>query len=71
MHSGDNIKFISSEEDIDMTRLPWKNVDIKLHDSLYFKIADMGNACYTHKHFSEDIQTREYRSPEVLLGQDY
>lgn len=71
MHSGDNIKFISAEEDIDMIQLSWKNVDIKLHDNLYFKIADMGNACYTHKHFSEDIQTREYRSPEVLLGQDY
>ena len=41
-----------------MTQLSWKNVKINLHDKLYFKIADMGNACYTHKHYSDDIQTR-------------
>jgi serine/threonine-protein kinase SRPK3 len=29
------------------------------------KIVDLGNACYTHKHFTDDIQTRQYRSPEV------
>ncbi|CUM64389.1 uncharacterized protein PRCAT00001991001 [Priceomyces carsonii] len=32
------------------------------------KIADLGNACWTHHHFTEEIQTRQYRSPEVLLG---
>ncbi|CBJ30526.1 Serine/threonine-protein kinase SRPK1, putative [Ectocarpus siliculosus] len=31
-------------------------------------IVDLGNACWTHKHFSEDIQTRQYRSPEVITG---
>merc|ERR1712099_69833 len=35
------------------------------------KIADFGNACWTFKHFTDDIQTRQYRSPEVVLGQDY
>ena len=30
-------------------------------------IVDLGNACWTHKHFSEDIQTRQYRSPEVCF----
>jgi hypothetical protein len=35
------------------------------------KIADLGNSCWTHKHFTLDIQTRQYRSPEVLLGQKY
>ena len=35
------------------------------------KIVDLGNACYTHKHFTDDIQTRQYRSPEVLLGASY
>ena len=29
------------------------------------KIVDFGNACWTHKHFTDDIQTRQYRSPEV------
>lgn len=28
-------------------------------------VVDLGNACWTYKHFSEDIQTRQYRAPEV------
>lgn len=32
---------------------------------LQVKIADLGNACWVHKHFTEDIQTRQYRSLEV------
>ncbi|XP_075219046.1 SRSF protein kinase 3-like isoform X2 [Lycorma delicatula] len=35
------------------------------------KIADLGNACWVHHHFTEDIQTRQYRSLEVLLGCGY
>uniref|UniRef100_A0A6B2EII2 non-specific serine/threonine protein kinase n=1 Tax=Phlebotomus kandelakii TaxID=1109342 RepID=A0A6B2EII2_9DIPT len=35
------------------------------------KIADLGNACYVDKHFTEDIQTRQYRSIEVILGCGY
>ena len=34
-------------------------------------IVDLGNACWTHRHFSEDIQTRQYRAPEVLIGIKY
>ena len=29
------------------------------------KIVDFGNACWVDKHFTEEIQTRQYRSPEV------
>lgn len=32
------------------------------------KIADLGNACWTFRHFTEDVQTRHYRAPEVILG---
>lgn len=32
------------------------------------KIADLGNACWLHHHFTDEIQTRQYRLPEVLLG---
>lgn len=32
------------------------------------KIADLGNACWTDYHFTDDIQTRQYRCPEVILG---
>lgn len=31
----------------------------------------MGNACYVDRHYSDVIQTREYRSPEVLLEGQY
>lgn len=34
-------------------------------------VVDLGNACWTHRHFSEDIQTRQYRCPEVLIGGKY
>ncbi|AMD18572.1 HBL330Wp [Eremothecium sinecaudum] len=35
---------------------------------IQIKIADLGNACWYDEHFTNAIQTREYRSPEVLLG---
>lgn len=38
---------------------------------LRVRLCDMGNACYTDNHYSDIIQTREYRSPEVILGGEY
>lgn len=35
------------------------------------EIVDLGNACWTHKHFSDDIQTRQYRAPEVIITAPY
>jgi len=32
------------------------------------KIADLGNACWVHHHFTNDIQTRQYRCPEIIIG---
>ncbi|CAN9515266.1 unnamed protein product [Ophioblennius macclurei] len=40
-------------------------------ERLRVKIADLGNACWVHKHFTEDIQTRQYRALEVLIGAEY
>uniref|UniRef100_A0A669D7X9 non-specific serine/threonine protein kinase n=1 Tax=Oreochromis niloticus TaxID=8128 RepID=A0A669D7X9_ORENI len=40
-------------------------------EKIKVKIADLGNACWVHKHFTEDIQTRQYRSLEVLIGSGY
>src|SRR3989440_972492 len=37
-------------------------------DIISVKIADLGNACWISHHFTNDIQTRQYRSPEVILG---
>ncbi|KAK7205196.1 serine protein kinase Sky1 [Myxozyma melibiosi] len=40
----------------------------KIGDLISVKIADLGNACWVSHHFTNDIQTRQYRSPEVILG---
>ncbi|XP_078677096.1 SRSF protein kinase 3-like isoform X24 [Branchiostoma floridae x Branchiostoma belcheri] len=40
-------------------------------DIIKVKIADLGNACWVDHHFTEDIQTRQYRSLEVILGSGY
>lgn len=34
------------------------------------KVVDFGNACWVHKHFTDDIQTRQYRAPEVRKGRN-
>ncbi|KAG0243492.1 serine/threonine protein kinase, CMGC group [Actinomortierella wolfii] len=41
---------------------------IRTPKTIQVKIADLGNACWEHHHFTNDIQTRQYRSPEVILG---
>lgn len=34
-------------------------------------LADFGNSCWIDKQFSADVQTRQYRCPEVILGESY
>ncbi|CAD8200635.1 unnamed protein product [Paramecium octaurelia] len=52
--------------------LKWKeHIKIKLDRDLSIKIVDFGNACWTNKHFTDNIQTREYRAPEAILGIEY
>jgi serine/threonine protein kinase len=43
----------------------------EIQPSIKVKICDMGNACWFTHHFSTEIQTRQYRSPEVILGINY
>ncbi|KAJ3379773.1 serine/threonine protein kinase, CMGC group [Lobulomyces angularis] len=43
----------------------------KINENINVKIADLGNACWIDKHFSNDIQTRQYRAPEAILGAKY
>jgi serine/threonine-protein kinase SRPK3 len=40
-------------------------------EAIRVKIADLGNACWIDHHFTNDIQTRQYRSPEAILGGKY
>lgn len=35
------------------------------------KLVDLGNSCFREKHYSDKIQTIEYRSPEVIIGHGY
>lgn len=55
------------EDDVDcVDLLPYstlKNMDAR--------ICDLGNACWVDRQFTNDIQTRQYRSPEVILGAKY
>ena len=52
--------------------LKWKDhINVRLDKNIRIKIVDFGNGCWVHKHFTDNIQTREYRSPEVLLGIPY
>lgn len=38
--------------------------NIIMPDRITVKIADLGNACWVDHHFTNDIQTRQYRCPE-------
>ncbi|GJN32268.1 hypothetical protein PR202_gb20769 [Eleusine coracana subsp. coracana] len=35
------------------------------------KIVDFGNACWADKQYTDFIQTRQYRAPEIILGAGY
>lgn len=41
--------------------------DLAVVGSCRVVVVDLGNACWTYKHFSDDIQTRQYRAPEVCV----
>lgn len=50
----------------------WKEkVKVVLNEDIKIRTVDFGNACWTTKHFTDNIQTREYRSPEAILGSRY
>jgi serine/threonine-protein kinase SRPK3 len=52
-----------NKEQFTLTKEELENLDVK--------IVDLGNACWTYKQFTSDIQTRQYRSPEVILNAKY
>merc|ERR1719160_63882 len=41
------------------------------HPTVSFKVVDLGNACWVERHFSDDIQTRQYRAPEAIIAAGY
>jgi serine/threonine-protein kinase SRPK3 len=40
----------------------------EVFDQIVVKIADLGNACWMDGEYTHVIQTRQYRSPEVIVG---
>ena len=61
------------EEEIQEIKYNEDAFDLKagLKPGFKLKIADLGNGCWTHYHFQPEIQTRQYRGPEVILGINY
>ncbi|XP_047332172.1 serine/threonine-protein kinase SRPK-like [Impatiens glandulifera] len=61
------------EEEIHGRRKGSRSTKQKLLETveLNCKLVDFGNACWTYKQFTTDIQTRQYRCPEVVLGSKY
>lgn len=45
--------------------------DGPIGEDVQVKICDFGNGCWTDHHYTSTIQTRQYRSPEVILGIEY
>lgn len=52
---------------------PEENINYLEQDDsiLKIKIADLGNVCWINHHYTDNIQTQEYRSPEAIIGAEY
>jgi len=70
-----NLERNSIKDDDDPRKgLPWGRESLinTFGDGTFMiKIADLGNACWVHEHFTDDVQTRQYRAPEVIIGAKY
>jgi serine/threonine protein kinase len=74
-YRGELLKRKKLEEENDTFNLNSERIVKKrgpgIDENVRVKVVDLGNACWTHHHFSTKIQTRQYRSPEVILGVNY
>ena len=70
-NSNDNDNNIGEKQEMSISQSvkkilnPTPNVQ---SDIIKIKIGDLGNGCWIDKHYTNSIQTREYRSPEAILG---
>jgi len=63
---------VTGEKDVDSKLLEEVvGLDLFAHSGVTYKVADLGNACWVERHFSDDIQTRQYRSPETIINAGY
>lgn len=63
----EEIKVIPSSI-LDITSIEVDKEGLKVFDDIVVKIADLGNACWMDGEYTHVIQTRQYRSPEVIVG---
>ena len=68
LHNNQVIHTDIKPENILLTK---KIKDIKSEDDINLCIADLGTACWTFKHFTSNVQTTEYRAPEVIIKAHY
>lgn len=61
-----NKDIVANEDEVKTTRR-----GPKLDEKAHLTIVDMGNGCWTHHHYTSQIQTRQYRSPETIIGVPY
>ncbi|CAE6447135.1 unnamed protein product [Rhizoctonia solani] len=61
----DGPSLLTKTAPVPITKLQAKRVATE--DQVSIKIADLGNAARIGRHVTDDIQTRQYRSPEVIL----
>ena len=48
-----------------------ENILLRLRGQSQIKVIDFGSSCYDHQRVYTYIQSRFYRSPEVILGNNY
>ena len=59
------VSMVGGEEASSKTEKSLDGIDMRC------KVVDFGNACWADKQFAEEIQTRQYRAPEVILQSGY
>lgn len=63
--SGRRVSIVGLSETPTKTVRSLDGIDVKC------KVVDFGNACWADNKFAEEIQTRQYRAPEVILQSGY
>jgi len=71
IHSNNSKKDNEEKTKSKPSYIQYREIDENNPSTYISKIADFGNACWVDHHFTNDIQTRQYRAPEFILGQAY
>lgn len=61
----------ASDNEVESSQEEKKEDKNPVNENIKVKIADLGNGCWVDNHFATEIQTRQYRGPEVIIGISY